>query len=64
MNQSQYTEMHAENEVAVRLQYLLYYLNYKAKQKLKEGMDFRMDILQACRWLVLAAIWSNCLDKS
>lgn len=36
------------------LQYLLYYLNYKAKKKLKKGMAFRMDILQAFRWLLWA----------
>lgn len=44
------------------LQYLLYYLNYNGlttKQKLKKGMAFRSDILQAYRWLVLAAIWKN-----
>lgn len=41
------------------LQYLLYYLNYKTKQKLKKGVAFRTDTLQAHRWLVLAAIWKS-----
>lgn len=41
------------------LHYLLYYLNYKTKQKLNKGVVFQTDILQAYRWLVLAAIWKN-----
>jgi len=41
------------------LQHLLYYLYYKAKQKLKKGMAFQMDIPQVFRWLVLAAVWSS-----
>lgn len=41
------------------LQYLLYYLSYKTKQKLKKGAVFRTDILQAYRQLVLAAIWKK-----
>lgn len=46
------------------LQCLWYYLNYKAKQKLRKGMAFRMGALQAFRWLFLAAVWSNCLHVS
>lgn len=38
-------------------------LKYKAKRKLEKGTAFRMGILQAFRWLVQAAVWSNALDK-